>query len=253
MTSLSTRRGFLQLGGVSLMNAGLLRTLAAEKRPPAKARACIVVFQVGGPYQCETFDPKPNAPEEVRGLFKPLRTRIAGMQLTEGVPMIAQQADKLAIIRSVHHTIRCHNPAIYCSLVGREANDPMAVSSQTHAKRSDHPHYASVLAKLRSGKPAMPDHVIIPEVTNNGPAKTPGLNAGYLGAAYDPFVLRADPAAANFRVETLGLPADMDAGRLEGRASLLQQLDGQQRLLEKGGGVEAMDTLKQRAFGLLTS
>jgi hypothetical protein len=253
MSSLSTRRRFLQFGGVGLMNAGLLRTVAAEKRRAAKARACIIVFQVGGPYQCETFDPKPNAPEEVRGLFKPLRTRVPGMQLTEGVPMIARQADKLAIIRSLHHTIRCHNPAIYCSLVGRELNEPLAVSSQTNAKRSDHPHYASVLAKLRPGKGAMPDHVIIPDVTNNGPARTPGLNAGYLGTAYDPFVLGANPAAGNFRVETLGLPNDIDSGRMEGRASLLQQLDGQQRLLEKGGGIEAMDTLKQRAFGLLTT
>src|SRR5213080_4884127 len=118
----TTRRRFMQLGGVSLMNAGLLRVLAAgDKRRAGRARACILLFQVGGPYQCETFDPKPNAPEEVRGLFKPLQTRVPGMQLTAGVPLIAQQAGSLAILRSVHHTIRCHNPAIYCSLVGREA------------------------------------------------------------------------------------------------------------------------------------
>src|SRR4051812_2931131 len=180
----TTRRRFLQLGGVPLLSAGLPHVLAAaEKRRPAKARACIILFQVGGVYQCETFDPKPNAPEEVRGLYKPLRTRVPGLLLTEGVPHIARHADCLAVVRSVHHTIRCHNPAIYCSLVGRENNAPLAVSSQTHAKRNDHPHYASVVSKLRRDRPSMPDHVIIPDVTTNGPARSPGLHAGYLGAA----------------------------------------------------------------------
>src|SRR6187455_3378490 len=93
----ATRRRFLELGGVSLMGAGLLRVLAArERRPKAKARACVLLFQVGGPYQCETFAPKPDAPEEVRGLYRPLRTSVVGMQLTEGVPLIARQAGKLA-------------------------------------------------------------------------------------------------------------------------------------------------------------
>src|SRR5437763_14634559 len=117
----TTRRRFLELGGVGLMSAGLLRVLAAQERRPRKARACVLLFQVGGPYQCETFDPKPDAPAEVRGLFRPLRTSAVGMQLTEGVPLIARQAGRLALLRGVHHTIRCHNPAIYCSLVGREA------------------------------------------------------------------------------------------------------------------------------------
>src|SRR5205823_184977 len=136
---------------------------------------------------------------------------------------------------------------------GRENNDPLAVSSQTHAKRSDHPHYASVVSKLRRDRPSMPDHVIIPDVTTNGPARSPGLHAGYLGAAHDPFVLKADPAAPNFRVEAVGLPADVDGGRLEGRQTLLQQLDGRQRALERSGVVEAMGTLKRRALDLLTS
>src|SRR4029077_18275345 len=116
--------------------------------------------------------------------FKPIATRVPGLQVTEGLPHIAHHADKFAIIRSVHHTIRCHNPAIYCSLAGREATEPLAVSNRTNARRTDHPHYASVLAKLRPGLRSIPSHVIIPTLTNNGPAKSPGLLAGYLGAAY---------------------------------------------------------------------
>ena len=193
------RRSFLRLGGVQLMSGGLLQVLAAraqakETRRP-RAKACIVLFQIGGPYQGDTFDHKPDAPDEVRGIFRPIATSVPGIQISEGLPRLAQQADKFAIVRSVHHTIRCHNPAIYCSLVGREATDPMAVSNRTNAQRTDHPHYASVLARLRPGSRAMPAHVIIPNVTNNWPAKSPGLMGGYLGAAYDPFILNAEPHA----------------------------------------------------------
>jgi hypothetical protein len=253
------RRDFLRIGGVSLLSGGLLHLLAARAQSAGnsaaspRARACIILFQVGGPYQCETFDPKPGAPAEMRGLFKPVATRVAGLQVTEGLPHIAQHADKFAIVRSVHHTIRCHNPAIYCSLVGREATEPLAVSNRTNARRTDHPHYASVLAKLRPGSRAMPSHVIIPNLTNNGPAKSPGLLAGYLGAAYDPFVLGADPSAPDFHVEGVGLPADVDRSRFGQRQTLLQQLDAQQRWIEKPGTIETMDAFYQRAFAVLTS
>src|SRR5207302_3509782 len=132
----------------------------------------ILLFQVGGPYQCDTFDPKPNAPEEVRGPYRPLQTKIPGLHVTEALPLIAEHADKIAILRGVNHTIRCHNPAIYCSLVGREATEPMAISNRTAARRTDHPHYASVIARLRPPRTSMPFHVIMPNTTNNGPSKS---------------------------------------------------------------------------------
>ncbi len=247
------RRTLMQFGGLSLMSGGLLRVLAAEPKRAAKARACIILFQVGGPYQCETFDPKPNAPEEIRGLFKPARTPVPGLLFTEGLPQIAKHGDKLCILRGVHHTIRCHNPAIYCSLAGREATDPMAISNRTAAKRTDHPHYASVVAKLRPGEAAMPGHVIIPNVTNNGPSKSPGLLAGYLGANYDPFVLGADPSAEDFRVEAAGLPEDVSRDRFDDRQTLLSRLDAQQRGLEKSVQIETLGTFQRRAIDLLTS
>src|SRR5437879_4357462 len=149
------RRDFLRLGHLAfggLLSSALPGRAAASK---PKARSCIMLFQVGGPYQCDTFDPKPNAPEEVRGPYKPPRTKVPGLQFTEALPQIAQHADKLAVLRGVNHLIRCHNPAIYCSLVGREATDPMARSNQTNARRIDHPHYASVVSKLRPIPPPM--------------------------------------------------------------------------------------------------
>src|SRR5258708_20053215 len=112
----STRRDFLRFGGVSLLSPGLLHVLAARADTPKKAKACIILFQLGGVYQCESYDPKPNAPEEIRGLFKPSRTPVPGVHFTEGLPLISRHADKLCILRGVNHTIPCHNPPIYSSL-----------------------------------------------------------------------------------------------------------------------------------------
>src|ERR1051325_8568993 len=228
------RRGLFQFGGVSLLSGGLLHALAAQSaqrsttiRP--RAKACILLFQVGGPYQAETFDPKPDAPPEMRGIFSTIATRVTGIRVTDALPRVARHTDKIAILRAVHHTIRCHNPAIYCSLVGREATDPMAVSNRTAARRTDHPHFASVVARLRPPQTSMPFHVILPNTTNNGPSKSPGLLGGYLGAAYDPFVLGADPSDPEFRVESLGSVEEINLDRLGSRQSLLQRFDAHAR------------------------
>jgi hypothetical protein len=253
-----SRRRFLQIGPVGLLTSGLLHTLAqrAGAAPAARlgpARACVILFQVGGPYQCDTLDPKPHAPEEIRGLFRPAATTVPGLHLTDALPRSVRQGHRLALIRSVYHGIRCHNPAIYCALAGREATTALAVSSQTDARRSDHPHYASVLARLRPGLPSMPHHVIIPDIVYNGPARSPGLHGGYLGARYDPFLYGGDPASDRHRVEGTDLPAEVDRARFQGRQSLLQELDAQRRGLERSGPAATVDTLYQRAFDLLTS
>jgi uncharacterized protein (DUF1501 family) len=255
-----TRRGLCQFGGVSLLSGGLLNLLATRAgagpeapRKKARAKACILLFQVGGPYQCDTFDPKPNAPEEMRGPYRIARTRVPGVDVTEALPLLAQHADKFAIVRSVNHLIRCHNPAIYCSLVGREATEPMAVSNRTAAKRTDHPHYASVVARLQGARGGMPHHVILPDVVFNGPAKSPGLLAGYLGAAYDPFILAADPNAEGFRVDGVGLPADVSRDRLDGRRTLLNRYDAMCRVVERAETVAALGSFQQKTFELLTS
>jgi hypothetical protein len=253
------RRRFLQMGKVGLLSPTLLQVLAGQAWTAQtgniprhrRARACIILFQVGGPYQCDTFDPKPDATAEVRGPFRRIATSAPGVFVTEALPRVSLHTDKFAILRSVHHTIRCHNPAIYCSLVGREATTALAVSNQTAARRTDHPHYGSVVARLRPGRANMPSHVIIPDLTSNGAAKTPGLLAGYLGASHDPFVLGGDPSAADFQVETVGLPADIGPGRMGERHNLLRQFDTHQRRLE--GPLETMDTFYQRAFDLLTA
>jgi hypothetical protein len=257
-----SRRRFLQIGPASLGTAGLLQALAqragagpsqAEATRRGTARACIILFQVGGPYQCDTFDPKPLAPAEVRGPFRRIATSVPGLHLTEALPRVARLAHHFAILRSVYHGIRCHNPAIYCSLAGRELTTALAVSSQTDARRSDHPHYASVLARLRPRAASMPHHVIIPDIVYNGPARSPGLHGGYLGPRYDPFILGGNPASDTLRVEGTDLPPGVDRARFQGRQTLLQQLDAQRASVESSGAVANADAFYRRAFELLTT
>lgn len=249
MQGLLSRRDLLMAGGVSLLSPGLWPLLAAP-RPRATAKACIILFQVGGPYQLDTFDPKPNAPEEMRGPYKPTRTPVPGIQISESLPKIAARADKFAIVRSVNHTIRCHNPAIYCSLVGREATAALAISNRTAARRTDHPHYASVVAKVRRSKPGMPHHVIVPDVVTNGPSRSPGLLAGYLGTGYDPFILGANPAAPDFRIDSVRPARGVNAARLDQRKAILAKLDRVQKLAEQ---TETLTDLQKRAFAMLTA
>ena len=128
----------------------------------------------------------------------------------------------------------------------------MAVSNRTAARYAlDHPHFASVVARLRPPQTSMPFHVILPNTTNNGPAKSPGLLGGYLGAAYDPFVLGADPGEPDFRVDSLA-SAD-DSQRIAGRQSLLTRFDQQQRAVNSSGAVDSMNVHYQRAFNMLTA
>src|SRR5262245_14038595 len=123
------RRSSVQWGPLALLGGSLAPAVGPEvfaaptrdggNNPTrSKAKACILLFQVGGPYQCDTFDPKPGAPADVRGPYRRTATSASGVFISEGLAQVAKHADKIAIVRSVNHLIRCHNPAIYCSLVG---------------------------------------------------------------------------------------------------------------------------------------
>src|SRR3989442_13582382 len=113
-----TRRRLLQLGPAALLTWGLCNVLAARAaaQSPARrrgtARACIILFQVGGPYQCDTFDPKPLATEERRGPFPPIATPVPGIQVTEALPQVAPHGHRIALLRRVDSTIPCHTPAL---------------------------------------------------------------------------------------------------------------------------------------------
>ena len=247
------RRRFLQFGGVQLLSSGLLQLLSARAGTAAparfagrerKAKACILLFQVGGPYQCDTFDPKPDAPEEMRGPFRPIATRAARPAHDRGAA-----ADS--------PSMRTSSPSSAASTTPSAATTRPSIAAWSAARRPI--RWPSPTAPTPSGpiirtmprlRPScgraatsMPGHVIIPNVTNNGPAKSPGLLGGYLGAAYDPFVLAADPNDADFRVDAVALPTDVDAARFGERRRCCSNWIAEQRSLDVARRRDTMDTL----------
>src|SRR5688572_16635779 len=166
------RRDFLRLGMLAPLAASLplvARRAAAEELGSGgsfgRAKRCIILFLTGGPPQHDTFDPKPDAPAEIRGEFKPIATSVAGIQVSELFPKLAAQADKFCIVRSVTHRDPAHTSAGYSMLTGLvhpkagKEGEGMALPAP-----EDHPHVGAILAKAREGQGGPPPFVSLPEI-----------------------------------------------------------------------------------------
>jgi hypothetical protein len=250
------RREFLRLGGVSLLSPGLLSVVAGRAGgAPRRARikSCLLLFQAGGVSQTDTFDMKPDCDETIRGEFHPIESNVPGMPICEHLPRMARHMDKVCVVRSVHHRMLCHNPAIYAALSGREVGESLAVSVKTAATRDDYPHLGSLVARFIPPNADVPPFVAFPFQLRNGPAPSPGQHAGLLGRAYDPFVVLKDPNSRDFQVDELEYPADVAQSRLDDRRTLLQTFDTQQKWLDESVGVEALGEYYQLAYTLLTA
>src|SRR4051812_5679022 len=186
------RREVLRIGAASMLGLtlpGLLRARAASGAP-SKVRSCILFFLEGGPAHQDLWDMKPDAPLGVRSEFRPIATTVPGLSFCEHLPLLAQQAQHLTLVRSVHHTIGDHNAGAYYMLTGR---DPAAGGRLIIAPAPDNsPPIGSVLAKLRPSGRNLPDFVHMPDWMSNNGALLPGQGAGFLGSSYEPF-LAGDP------------------------------------------------------------
>ncbi|HJZ53366.1 MAG TPA: DUF1501 domain-containing protein, partial [Gemmataceae bacterium] len=249
-----TRRALLRaaaVGGLSLP-AFLRATASAPPAPPGtdgfgRARRCVVLFLTGGPPQLDTFDPKPDAPAEVRGELRPIVTTAPGVRVAELCTRLAGQADKFRIVRSVTHPDTVHTSAGYTMLTGAahpKANARTAADIRPAA--DDHPHLGSLLASTRPPAPG-PAFVSLPEVIKDaGVNEFPGQGAGFLGARFDPFRIEAGPDRAGFRLPDIDPPADVPDGRIESRRRLLGALD-------RPGGPADRDAYYEQAFDLIRS
>ncbi len=223
-----TRRQFLHAAGFAALNLFWSRWQSAEASlaPAArKARSVILIFNAGAPSHLDLFDPKPDAPENVRGPFRPIDTSVPGVHFTELLPSLARQAHRLALVRSVHHRHTQHNSGMYWSIVGR----PYRLDSTLiNPSRADYPSFGTLvgwLARQDGYSGALPPYVITPAPhCDSTQYITPGQFGACLGSRYDPFVLNSDPARPGFRVSGFGLPADVSAVRLHGRRGLLDRL-----------------------------
>ncbi|GAC1466224.1 MAG: DUF1501 domain-containing protein [Isosphaeraceae bacterium] len=222
-----------------------------------RARACILLFMWGGPAQQETWDLKPDAPEQVRGEFRPIETNVPGLLISEHFPSLATRAHQLAVIRSVHHADVNHLTATHELLTGRPV--PRGESAPL---AEDWPHFGAVLARLNRGRErtALPPFVqmrpTVPEGAPRFVEQSHGQTAGWLGPTFNPLTLDDDPNRIGYRPESalgaLSLPEGLVADRFVDRRALLQTLDTQARALARDAGVAALGAHYARAYDLLT-
>jgi hypothetical protein len=218
-----------------------------------KAKSVILIFNAGAPSHLDLWDPKPEAPANVRGPFRAIATNVPGMRISELLPRLARHADQLALVRTVSHHHTQHNSGMYWSIVGR----PYRLDSTLiNPGPSDFPSFGTLVGWLAQGEgtrgPLLP-YVITPAPHCDSTAYiTPGQFGGCLGARYDPFVLHGNPNAAGFRVPNLTLGEAVSAPRFDERRRLLGQLDHPPHALE-GTAPAAFDVNQAKAFALVTS
>lgn len=255
------RREFLRAGSLGLLGLSLPQLLqrqaeAASGAAPAgrtfgRAKRCILLFMWGGPAQQDTWDMKPDAAQEYRGPFQPINTNVDGIRICEHFPQLAQRCDKLAIVRSVHHPDVNHLTATHFLLTGQDMPNRQAPES------ADWPHLGAVLGRLGRGNPALPPYVLLrPKTKLDVPRfveQSRGQGSGWLGSAYQPFIIDADPNSPEYRNGELSLSAELDPTRLGRRMSLRERIDLRMRSLETHPQVVAHDTSYERAYNILSS
>ena len=234
------RRSVLQAGFSSLLGISLPGLLQLQAASGTKGRRTSLIFVelAGGPTQFETYDPKPDAPSEFRGEFEPIGTSIPGIQFSEWLPEQAKIAEKLSVIRSVHHGHNSHDPSSHLSQTGYYKSGPKGGPNQS-------PCIGSVIARVRgSNTPSLPAYVAVPDAMRNG-------RAAYLGQACNPFEAGGDPNSDKFEVPNLQLTKNVSIDRLNDRRSLLTTLDARRGLRDLEGATRAVDDFSQQAFDLV--
>lgn len=246
-----SRRAVLRIGGAGLLGLSFPEMLAAASRSRLKASARAVIFlhQWGGPGQHETFDPKPEAPDNVRGWYGATKTRIPGIIFGERIPRIAAMADKLTVIRCMQHTMKNHNSAGYYSLTGVA---PPTDDQRLRDSLELFPAYGSIVDRLAPAGTGAATFVSFPHVISDG-SITPGQHASFLGKAHNPLFVNQDPNRSDFKLPELTLPDNLSVERLENRRDVLKLIDEQSDLLETSLVARGLDETYQKAVAMLTS
>jgi hypothetical protein len=255
-----TRREWLHVGGLGLFGLSLPALLesrqahaASAGRTFGKAKACIVLFLLGGPPQHETWDPKPDAPVEIRGDLRPIASSLPGLHVGELMPRVARLAHRLCVLRAVATDDNAHSSSGYWMLTGTP-HQPTNAENVRPGAPNDWPCFGAVVRHLRGDRGGLPGAVRLPEhIWNTGMIPWPGQDAGFLGRGADPWLLFCDPSQPGFRVPGLDLPAEVPPLRFSARASLLDQVNRHLDAADRGGVARAYDGQERQAFDLLRS
>jgi uncharacterized protein (DUF1501 family) len=241
------RRGFLRVGSLAGLSLAQLMQLQAAQGAdkPKKDVNCIFIFIIGGMAHQDLWDPKPEAPAEIRGDFRPISTAVPGMQVTELLPHVAKVTDKLSLIRSMNHNDPDHTAGYHVMMTGQHPGTGPAFNRNV-ANNNVHPSFGSMVAKVsRSG--SLPPYISLPNFLNSG-------GPAFLGASCAPFVIEADPASPDFSVRDIVLPEGVTSDRSLRRQEALRRLkDFEQQADKASKEAKSLDVFQQKAYSLMTS
>ncbi len=250
-----SRRSFLQAGAVGLSGLGLadllrLQSLAQETAKisagtPDNDKSVIFIWLPGGPPHMETYDMKPDAPEDYRGEFRPIQTNVPGIDVCEHLPLHAKCADKYTLIRSISHQFADHGGGHKRFLTGRDPKEPTGFVN-------DYPAVGSMVAKsFEQRNVGIPNYICGVDAGRQG-IDTFSFGAAYLGPSYGPFMVPGDPSEKAFSIQNLALDKSTE-DRLDDRANLLQGLDKLRRDIDRSGTFAGLDQFNRQAVELLLS
>lgn len=256
------RRAFLVAGGLGYcgLNAANLASAATSESPSGtrKARSTILVFLCGGSSHIDMWDLKPDAPKEFRGEFNPIQTAAPGVEISEHMPMVAQQANHLAIVRSLGHYRRGtgdHHAGYYYNLTGH-APDPTfpRLLNDRKPMPTDWPYFGSVIGYKRPPHPYLPQVVTLPQKPGAPRYTRPGQFSARLGPAHDPLYVDGNrDQPLQFTAPALSLQGDVSGSRLLSRRDLLTSLDDATRAFDAQANFRNYDIHQEKAFSLLGS
>ncbi|MSR32096.1 MAG: DUF1501 domain-containing protein [Gemmataceae bacterium] len=241
----TNRREFLRMGSLGLAGLTLPKLLQAEAASKAASkkvedRSVIFMWMQGGPSHIDSFDPKPNAPTDIRGEFGVTQTALPGVQICEHLPKLAANLDKFSIVRSGYTYNGSHGVADAYMLTGFRFN-PTVV----------HPTYGAVMSRELGYRKGMPPYV---QLGTSIDQRFGGGLPGYAGSEHNPFIIDDDPSRPNFNIDGVSLPSGLTASRFDRRGRMLQKLDNWQKRVETSGNdIGAMNSFYEKAFSMVTS
>ncbi len=270
------RRQILQAGGAGLFGLTLPQLLAAEshsKGAAPKAKSVIFMLLFGGPSQLETFDMKPEAPEQIRGPFKPISSKTPDLLISEYLPKMAAASDLYTVIRTMSHDFNDHSGGGHYLQTGKRWHVPIGGGFSPTPK--DWPSMGSIVdyvdqTKFGLNNP-MPSYMVLPNslgrIQEKGQYPRPGEHAGWLGTRYAPLTTLVEKRSLEdnpywrdctdeeltFQIQDMRTPEGVSLDRLDRRRALLDQFDADRKRLEQFGSSLGYDTFRQRAFALMTS